>query len=294
MFSVAECKEKWKNLRTVFARRMKLPSSGSEKGLNRKRKAYYLADVMQFALPFIKTAATPSLENLPEVGLHEKHNAQATCQNASEAVRDDEDCDDREYDNRSGAKSLVTQPLPPLPPPPSPIPSVKPSTSTCTPAQFEDKESLKSEPSPQKHYKKKMTQKAEIEADKVVSAYTHFKGKKARLDISPNQTCSEDERKEALKMFLLSLMPELVHFSEAQLKLFKRRVFGLIDEIELMETSVTASARMTTFPQPSVTSMSSSSTSPSLVVAHKSPNADQHYEKFRHFLNPNEFTTNSM
>lgn len=267
---------------------MRLPTSGSE---NRKRKAYYLADVMQFALPFIKTAAPASLENLPEVDLHEKHNAQATCQHASEALSDDDGCEDREHDNRSETKSPpFTQPLlPPLPPPPSPISSAKPSTSTCTPAQFVDKESLKNESSPQKHYKKKMTQKAEIEA---VSMYTHFKAKKARLDTSPNQRCSEDERKEALKMFLLSLMPELVHFSEAQLKLFKRRVFGLIDEIELMETSATASARM--FPQPSVSSMPSSSTSPSLVVAHKSPILEQNYEKFPHFLNPNEFTTNSV
>ncbi|KAK5637901.1 hypothetical protein RI129_000129 [Pyrocoelia pectoralis] len=39
------------------------------------------------------------------------------------------------------------------------------------------------------------------------------------------------DTKAALKMFLLSLMPELQEFSDSQIKTFKRRVFTVIDEI---------------------------------------------------------------
>lgn len=58
----AECKEKWRNLRTVFTRKMKTPASGS----GRKKKAYYLSDAVQFSVPFIKTLVPSSTGNLPE------------------------------------------------------------------------------------------------------------------------------------------------------------------------------------------------------------------------------------
>lgn len=37
------------------------------------------------------------------------------------------------------------------------------------------------------------------------------------------------------KMFLLSLLPEIANFSESQMKTFRRRIFGLVDEIIEME-----------------------------------------------------------
>jgi hypothetical protein len=163
---------------------------------------------------------------------------------------------------------------------------VKPSTSTSTPVHAENRQTEKNDSSPQKNYKKKMTpkQKAEVQADDAFTAY--FKAKMSRLDAIPTQRSSEDERKEALKMFLLSLMPELLQFSESQLKLFKRRVFGLIDDITIMETNSIAPPPMTTS---SLSAMSSSSTLPSLVQ--QSINTGHFYENFRHSLNPNEFTT---
>lgn len=48
----ANCKERWKNLRTVFVRKLKLPPSGSAR---KNRKPYYLMESMQFIFPFIKT-----------------------------------------------------------------------------------------------------------------------------------------------------------------------------------------------------------------------------------------------
>lgn len=41
-----ECREKWKNLRSVFVRHLKFESN---------KKPYYLSDAMKFTLPFIRT-----------------------------------------------------------------------------------------------------------------------------------------------------------------------------------------------------------------------------------------------
>ena len=51
----------------VFMRKMKPLPSGSAA----KKKAYYLAEAMQFCLPFIKALAPQSSGNLPQVAQHE-------------------------------------------------------------------------------------------------------------------------------------------------------------------------------------------------------------------------------
>ncbi|XP_012148670.1 uncharacterized protein LOC105663580 isoform X2 [Megachile rotundata] len=51
---VSDCKEKWKNIRNGFVRSLKLAASGSS---TRQKKPYYLHDVMQFVLPFVKPAS---------------------------------------------------------------------------------------------------------------------------------------------------------------------------------------------------------------------------------------------
>ncbi|CAK1585028.1 unnamed protein product [Parnassius mnemosyne] len=56
-FQITEAKEKWKNLRSVFVRHLKPPKSGAGTA---QKKPYYLADFMQFTIPFIKTAGKPS------------------------------------------------------------------------------------------------------------------------------------------------------------------------------------------------------------------------------------------
>jgi len=58
-----QCKEKWKNLLTAFARSMKKPPSGSAAN-NKRSKDYYLKDVMQFILPFMKVK--PQSSNLKD------------------------------------------------------------------------------------------------------------------------------------------------------------------------------------------------------------------------------------
>lgn len=58
--SVTACKDKWKNLRTVFMRRLKLgPSGGTTK------KPYYLNSIMLFIIPFVKLNTSNSQGNVP-------------------------------------------------------------------------------------------------------------------------------------------------------------------------------------------------------------------------------------
>ncbi|XP_043258307.1 uncharacterized protein LOC122400747 [Colletes gigas] len=50
-WTVVECKEKWKNIRNAFVRSLKAIPSGSRA---KQKKPYYLHDIMQFLLPFVK------------------------------------------------------------------------------------------------------------------------------------------------------------------------------------------------------------------------------------------------
>ncbi|XP_031836169.1 uncharacterized protein LOC116428548 [Nomia melanderi] len=62
-WSVADCKEKWKNIRNGFVRSLKPAQSGST---TRKRKRYYLHDIMQFVLPYVKPVAhIQDFDNFP-------------------------------------------------------------------------------------------------------------------------------------------------------------------------------------------------------------------------------------
>ncbi|XP_069683423.1 uncharacterized protein [Periplaneta americana] len=96
----SDCKERWRNLRAVFVRKMKPSPNGS--GSTRKRP-YYLAQAMQFAVPYIKSLATTAPRNLPGASLRKQH----------------EVFDDIEIiiDNTC---HRVTASLPPIPPPPRP------------------------------------------------------------------------------------------------------------------------------------------------------------------------------
>ena len=64
MFSVAECKEKWKNIRNGFVRSLKTKcASGSSA---KAKRNYYLADYLQFIVPYIKPVNhTRETGNLP-------------------------------------------------------------------------------------------------------------------------------------------------------------------------------------------------------------------------------------
>lgn len=51
IFSVVECKERWENIRNGFVRSLKSPPSESSA---MAKKPYYLHDLMQFVLPYVR------------------------------------------------------------------------------------------------------------------------------------------------------------------------------------------------------------------------------------------------
>nr|XP_022910119.1 uncharacterized protein LOC111421208 [Onthophagus taurus] len=113
--SAVECKEKWRNFRTVFMRKMNPLPSGS----GAKKKAYYLAEAMHFCLPFIKSSVPPSSGNIPQAPQHEI---------TEESLRDVEICDD----SASLTQSPFTAPHSPkriVPPETSAQPTAQPTTS---------------------------------------------------------------------------------------------------------------------------------------------------------------------
>nr|XP_034194546.1 uncharacterized protein LOC117610825 [Osmia lignaria] len=60
---LTDCKERWKNIRNGFVRSLKQPPSESSA---KQKKQYYLHDVMQFVLPYVKPVAhTVTTGNLP-------------------------------------------------------------------------------------------------------------------------------------------------------------------------------------------------------------------------------------
>jgi len=64
------------------------------------------------------------------------------------------------------------------------------------------------------------------------SVAEYFNAKRARLQINEAENTSQKiDRQQGIKIFLHSLIPELENLSDSQIKLFKRRVFNIIDDI---------------------------------------------------------------
>nr|CAD7417448.1 unnamed protein product [Timema poppensis] len=156
--TAAECKEKWRNLRTVFTRKLKPPPSGS----GRKKKAYYLADAKQLCVSFIKALAPPSSGNLPQIPQHETkyeifENSER-CYDVNDLLEDSSDM--------VQSSQASSPPTPPLIQAPSTFPPTYPER-TVLPQPNRDKKSLNSR------------YKSAADADKCVAEY--FKAKKAQI-----------------------------------------------------------------------------------------------------------------
>lgn len=206
---------------------MKTPQSGS----GRNKKAYYLADAMQFSVPFIKTLVPPSTGNLPGIP-------------QDETMENTEVCEDDIHLTNSTTNQLQ----PPLPPTSPPL--LAPSASPASPVLSQQSNCPPEQPSSSRIKKNlEVKNKSSIEADTCVAEY--FKAKKARLEANLSTATTNSynsERKEALKMFLLSLMPEVEHFNNDQIKIFKRKIFSVIDDISSLHASTLSSPSTTSVP----------------------------------------------
>lgn len=189
-------------------RKMKPSPSGS----GGKKKAYYLENAMQFCLPFIKTVIPPSTGNLPRPPSSTQPSDGDT-EGFETQIDDPTQIEDKSIN--------APQNSPPMSPS---ILDVASPHQIVTPL-----ESSSSKMTPQTL--KRSNKNSASAADESVAEY--FKAKKAKLVKNATEGTSNQriDRQQGIKMFLLSLMPELEELSDSQIKMFKRQVLKVIDDI---------------------------------------------------------------
>ncbi|CAK1588485.1 unnamed protein product [Parnassius mnemosyne] len=210
----SEAKEKWKNLRSVFVRHLKPPKSGAGTA---QKKPYYLADFMQFTIPFIKTAGKPS------GNLNETIEDNDTLQPQSPEL-----CEQTQFTESvpTSTQSISQQQ------------SSLPSTSTQSISQQHSsfpptstQSILRHQLPPATSNKRKRKKLEETQAEQDIAAY--FKLKRSKII----ENCDSTENSN--KMFLLSLLSDVNKLNDNQRRLFKRRVLELIDDIMDQSSPIT-------------------------------------------------------
>ncbi|XP_026750603.2 uncharacterized protein LOC113511187 [Galleria mellonella] len=203
-----ECKEKWKNLRAVFVRHMKPFLTGTK---TKPKKPYYLADAMQFALPYIKSLYPRSDE------MHIQPQVE---------VYDEGESNWQPPDNEMSPPSVVSPQHSFVASPGSPQSSISPMPSSPKISQQSSKIIAKREemdedyvyPSWHQPYQNRKTSRKEV--SQLDNEY--FQSKRSKVDSIQH---------EANKMYLLSLLPDVDHMTPSQTRTFKRKVIDLIDNI---------------------------------------------------------------
>lgn len=179
---------------------------------------------MQFTVPFIKVAGTPS-GNLPEIS--QQRPSPSTKPEVS--IIDDLHqetllSEDMFSEPRNPTTDQQSRPppsflsLPPSPRPPAPTPP-QPGAPSAS-----QRDSL----SPSEHgqpIRKKKSKTMPSDADKAFIEY--FSAKTAKL----TNTYSEHEKREGVQNFLNSLIPDLMKMNDVQLRTYKRKTLLLIDEV---------------------------------------------------------------
>lgn len=192
LFAASQCKERWRNLRAVLVRHMKHSRCGSG---NKTKKPYYLSNAMKFTLPYIKTL-DKSIGKLTK----EPHDRTQQSFDASQEV----------------AKGEVDLSVREAPLPSSPAPQTSNSSRERVSLSIE----MKQEPG--FDLREDLTRKRDEQTPTDVE-FVHAKTNK--FFATSNGT---GQGKQA---FLLSLLPEIEPLTDAQMKLFRRRVLQLIDDI---------------------------------------------------------------
>jgi hypothetical protein len=182
---------------------------------SKNKKPYYLAEAMQFAVVYIKALSTAT-GNVPNV------------------PRNEEDQQFRDIDTEVSVAvqdSLPLSPSQPLPPPPPRIP---------TPVMPQQDENSQTERQSQPMSASRPKIKRGLnDVDRNFVEY--FKAKKARTAGIPGHNTSQNQRSEALKMFLLSMLPDLELMTDEQIRQFKRKSLQTIDDILSQHSYLTCS-----------------------------------------------------
>lgn len=213
--TVSECKEKWRNLRSTFAKNLKPKQSGTGRA---GKRPYYLMEAMQFAIPFIKVAGNPS-GNLPsssstpeggEVDVGQEEETLSTEDLASPEIASPEIASPEIASHEIASPGICYPDIASPPPTLQDQPTPGPSTGTRGPYGYP--------------IRKRKLGRAQGDAEQAFSEY--FAAKKAKL--APKEGSS---REEGIRHFLLSLMPDLVQMNDVQLRKFKRRALELVEEV---------------------------------------------------------------
>lgn len=171
-------------------------------GSGAKKKQYYLTDVMQFVLPFVKTGVPLHASNLPEKNpmlLEEETETvgEPTLQEDPEVASTE--ASDYQPNNplfQTEATNIEATEINPVS---AELPQPKSSSTPHTRAN-----------------------KRRRPLDEVDKTFVNFLKERQRQD---------GEAANTRKMFLLSLLDEVTSMSDQQWKLFKRRTLNVIDEI---------------------------------------------------------------
>lgn len=157
-YTVPHCKEKWRNVRSVFVRKLKPSPSGTSM---KSSKPYYLNRFMSFLVPYIKTN-------------HKYDDIPSTVPSPNQAEEDDDPAK-MDFPEQSGHEQKYTE-----------------SEQTVTVKKQKDK----------------------------LNEY-----------LQPREGEIIGTNDNSRKMFLISLLPEINAMTENQMRVFRRKVLQLIDEI---------------------------------------------------------------
>lgn len=193
---------------------MKPAPSGSG---SKMKKPYYLAEAMQFTVPYIKalSTATGNLPNVPQ----EEEDEQFSDNNTEESV--------------ALQQSVPLSPYQLLPPstPPVPMP-VMPQQDENSQTERQSQSMSASRPKSKRGFRNDVVDRHFVE---------YLQAKKARIAGTPGYNTSQNQRREALKMFLLSMLPDLEFMTDDQVRQFKRKSLKTIDDILSQHSHPTSS-----------------------------------------------------
>ncbi|VEN60980.1 unnamed protein product [Callosobruchus maculatus] len=194
--TVAECKERWRNIRCSFLRSLKSGPKGS-----RPKKPYYLKEYLNFILPYLKPYITAEkasnyrqltkIENTAldsELSMHSED-----LQNIDDLIENDD---------------AVVEPL-------------------RIPRLSDGEESADIFTTSSNERKRKRACTSEVEQ----SIIKYLDSKTRKIENSSNKEVEKSEHCDAMRYFLLSLLPDVTSMNIEQQRFFKVKVLMLIDEI---------------------------------------------------------------
>ncbi|XP_064092487.1 uncharacterized protein LOC135205624 [Macrobrachium nipponense] len=215
--TVPNCKEKWRNLRTVFVRKMKQPPGRGPSG-RKNAKPYYLMSAMQFIIPYVKTQLPNVSGNY--ISKEEEEEEEAEKEDAFRSESEDELLGGHVPEDLEVLDGVGHQRGKKL------LPSVNadednvPQDADALPTSVDGAAAEVGgglRPKPQFRRKRRFPTWGNID-----QSYTDFVSRKMS-----RMYADEDPRRQ----FLLSLLPDVHEMTDAQMRKFKKSVMEVVDTI---------------------------------------------------------------